>query len=146
VCIKVQSAGIQLRTRTETMVRRILQTLSKAASQRALVTHRVPHSTGIPPHQMEVNAGFTDLGLVVWAVKMASLTTCWTETVEVIINSMITVYTSTSMSGNALAKLCMLFCCVQLGSSCISRVPLHVYSALHVYSCKSKRSKICVLP
>jgi len=72
------------------MVRRILQTLSQPVRQHALVTHRVTESTGIPAQQMEVNAGFMDLGLVLGALKMASLTTSWTETVEVIINSVVT--------------------------------------------------------
>jgi len=81
----------------------MLQTLSQPVRTHALVTHRVPHSTGIQPHQ-ELNVGFTDLGLVVWGVKMASLTTCWTETVEVIINSVVTGHISTCMIGNALAK------------------------------------------
>jgi len=128
VCIKVQSAGIQLRTRTETTVHRILQTLSQPVRQRALATHRVPHSTGIPPHQMEVNAGFTDLGLVIWAIKMASLTTWLIETVKVIINSVVTGHISTSVSGrpNALAKFCTV-CCFVVSN----RVPCVPFCTLH---------------
>jgi len=94
------------------MVHRILQTLSQPVRQRALATHRVPQSTGIPAHQMEVNAGFTDLGLVIGAVKMASLSMSWTETVQVIIMSVVSSNIITSMSGNAVAKFCMLFRCI----------------------------------